>query len=86
MYPDHIKIQIQDYFAQNIQHSSMLSGGSIASSWKLDLANGLSYVLKINPIKEMVQPRSMGSMNWSNRERSVLQGLPLSRDWLVRVH
>jgi fructosamine-3-kinase len=84
MYPDHIKIQIQDHFSQNIQHSSMLSGGSIASSWKLDLENGLSYVLKINPIKKMVQAEVDGLNELAkSREVRTPKVCHYQSNWLV---
>jgi protein-ribulosamine 3-kinase len=84
MYPDHIKTQVQDHFGHKIQHSSMLAGGSIASSWRLDLENGLSYVLKINPKKEMVQAEADGLNELAKSgEVRIPEVCLYEGDWLV---
>ncbi|MCO4792790.1 MAG: fructosamine kinase family protein [Bacteriovoracaceae bacterium] len=55
MYSKQIKTEIQEYLGHDIVHSSILSGGSIGSTLKLDMSDSRSYVLKINPKIEMVK-------------------------------
>jgi len=84
MYSDQIKLKIEEEFGQKIVHSSMLAGGSIASSWKLELEKGESKVLKINPKKEMVLTETYGLKELAKSGEIKVPKVELSEgDWLV---
>lgn len=84
MYSEQIKTKIEQEFGQKVVHSSMLAGGSIASSWKLDLENGESKVLKINPKEEMVLAETFGLKELAKSGEMRVPKVEISEgDWLI---
>ncbi len=84
MYSDQIRNIIEDELGSKISHSSMLGGGSIASTWKLESESGGSYVLKINPKREMVKAEAIGLKELSKSGEIRVPAVHLYKDdWLL---
>ncbi|TNF30490.1 MAG: fructosamine kinase [Deltaproteobacteria bacterium] len=87
MYSDQIRTTIETHLDEKIEHSSMLGGGSIASTWKLDGEKGRSFVLKINPNRAMVVAETQGLKELSKSgEIRVPKVFLYKDDWLLMEH